>query len=34
LEIDRDGRTFLVSHFTNGEGQIHERLIFLAQVLK
>ena len=32
VEIDRNGRIFLVSHFTNGEGQIHERLIFLAQV--
>jgi hypothetical protein len=34
VEIDRDGRIFLVSHFTNGEGQIHERLIFLAQVTR
>ena len=34
VEIDREGRIFLVSHFTNGEGQIHERLIFLAQVTK
>ncbi len=32
VEIDREGRIFLVSHFTNGEGQVHERLIFLAQV--
>lgn len=32
VEIDRDGRIFLVSHFTNGEGEVHERLIFLAQV--
>ena len=32
VEIDRNGRIFLVSHFTNGEGQLHERLIFLAQV--
>ena len=34
VEIDRDGRIFLVSHFTNGEGQVHERLIFLAQVTR
>ena len=34
VEIDRDGRIFLVSHFTNGDGQIHERLIFLAQVTR
>lgn len=34
VEIDREGRIFLVSHFTNGEGQVHERLIFLAQVTK
>lgn len=34
VEIDREGRIFLVSHFTNGEGQIHERLFFLAQVTK
>jgi len=34
LEIDRDGQTFLVSHFTNGEGQIPEGLIFLAQVTR
>jgi len=32
VEIDQDGRIFLVSHFTNGDGQLHERLIFLAQV--
>jgi hypothetical protein len=32
VEIDREGRIFLVSHFTNGDGQVHERLIFLAQV--
>jgi hypothetical protein len=32
VEIDRDGRIFLVSHFTNGDGQVHDRLIFLAQV--
>jgi hypothetical protein len=34
VEIDRDGRIFLVSHFTNGDGQLHERLIFLAQVTR
>jgi hypothetical protein len=34
VEVDRDGRIFLVSHFTNGNGQVHERLIFLAQVTK
>jgi hypothetical protein len=34
VEIDREGRIFLVSHFTNGEGQVHERLIFLAQVTR
>jgi hypothetical protein len=34
VAIDRDGRIFLVSHFTNGDGQIHERLIFLAQVTR
>ena len=34
VEIDRDGRIFLVSHFTNAEGQVHERLIFLAQVTR
>ncbi len=34
VEIDRDGRIFLVSHFTNGDGQVHERLIFLAQVTR
>jgi hypothetical protein len=34
VEIDRDGRIFLVSHFTNGSGEVHERLIFLAQVTK
>jgi hypothetical protein len=34
IEIDRDGRIFLVSHFTNGDGQVHERLIFLAQVTR
>ena len=34
VEVDREGRIFLVSHFTNGEGQIHERLIFLAQVTR
>ena len=34
VEIDRDGRIFLVSHFTNGNGQIHERLVFLAQVTR
>jgi len=34
VEVDREGRIFLVSHFTNGGGQIHERLIFLAQVTK
>jgi hypothetical protein len=34
VEIDRDGRIFLVSPFTNGDGQVHERLIFLAQVTR
>jgi hypothetical protein len=34
VEIDRDGRIFLVNHFTDGEGQVHERLIFLAQVTR
>ncbi|MGE5111634.1 MAG: hypothetical protein ACM3JB_12295 [Acidobacteriaceae bacterium] len=34
VEIDRDGRIFLVSHFTNGDGQLHERLIFVAQVTR
>jgi len=34
VEIDREGRIFLVSHFTNGDGGIHERLIFLAQVTR
>lgn len=32
VEIDRDGRIFLISSFTNGDGHVHERLIFLAQV--
>jgi hypothetical protein len=34
VEIDREGRIFLVSHFTNGDGQVHERLVFLAQVTR
>ena len=34
VEVDRDGRIFLVSHFTNGDGELHERLIFLAQVTR
>jgi len=34
VEIDRDGRIFLVSHFTNPDGHVHERLIFLAQVTR
>ena len=34
VEIDRDGRIFLVSHFIHGEGQVRERLIFLAQVTR
>ena len=34
VEIDREGRIFLVSSFTNGDGQVHERLIFLAQVTR
>jgi hypothetical protein len=34
VEIDREGRIFLVSHFTNDDGQLHERLIFLAQVTR
>jgi hypothetical protein len=32
VEIDREGRIFMVNCFTNGESQVHERLIFLAQV--
>jgi hypothetical protein len=34
VEIDRDGRIFLVTHFTNGDSELHERLIFLAQVTR
>jgi len=34
VEIDREGRIFLVSHFTSGDGQLQERLIFLAQVTR
>ena len=34
VEIDREGRIFLVSLFTNGDGEVHERLIFLAQVTR
>ena len=34
VEIDREGRIFLVSHFTSGDGQMQERLIFLAQVTR
>lgn len=34
VEIDRDGRIFLLSHFTNGAGEVHERLVFLAQVTR
>ena len=34
VEIDREGRIFLVSHFTSGDGQLLERLIFLAQVTR
>ena len=34
VEIDREGRIFLVNHFANGEGEVHERLIFLAQVTR
>jgi len=34
VEIDREGRIFLVSHFPNGDGQLQERLIFLAQVTR
>lgn len=34
VEIDREGRIFLVNHFANGEGGVHERLIFLAQVTR
>jgi hypothetical protein len=34
VDIDREGRIFLVSHFTNGDGRLHERLIFLAQVTR
>jgi len=34
VEIDREGRIFLVSHFPNGDGQAQERLIFLAQVTR
>jgi len=34
VEIDRSGRIFFVSHFTGTTGEVHERLIFLAQVTK
>jgi len=34
VEIDRDGRIFFVSHFTDSIGELHERLVFLAQVTK
>jgi len=34
VEIDREGRIFLISSFSNGDGQVHERLIFLAQVTR
>ena len=34
VEIDREGRIFLVQPFTQANGQILERLIFLAQVTK
>jgi hypothetical protein len=34
VEIDREGRIFLVRHFPNGDGQLQERLIFLAQVTR
>ena len=34
VEIDREGRIFLVSHLTNDDGAVHERLIFLAQVTR
>jgi len=34
VEIDRDGRIFLISSFNNGDGQVYERLIFLAQVTR
>jgi hypothetical protein len=34
VEIDRDGRIFLISSFADGDGQVHERLIFLAQVTR
>ena len=32
VEIDPEGRIFLVDQFSNGDGQFHERLIFLMQV--
>jgi hypothetical protein len=34
VEIDRDGRIFFVSHFPESTGEVHERLVFLAQVTK
>jgi hypothetical protein len=34
VEIDQEGRIFLVQPFTNGSGQLLERLIFVAQVTK
>ena len=34
LEIDSDGRIFLVQSFTQSTGQLIERLIFVAQVTK
>jgi hypothetical protein len=34
VEIDREGRIFLVQPFDNGNGQLLERLIFVAQVTK
>ena len=34
VEIDAEGRIFLVQPFTQANGQVVERLIFMAQVTK
>jgi len=34
VEIDSEGRIFLVQPFTQADGQVVERLIFMAQVTK
>jgi hypothetical protein len=34
VEIDSEGRIFLIQPFTQADGQIVERLIFMAQVTK